>query len=153
MDVLSAIQVVGAGVDVLSKFMPNRGNRPQSEFSQVLEQSMGQQLMQRLDLDSSGTLTLNETKMSEKVFRQLDANADGQLSEVEINTGIESMRREAGLHQKMNLWLEAHDANHDGLATQRESGLDTRVFDRGDRNGDGKLDVRELVRMSRLNLE
>jgi EF hand len=153
MEIVSAIGAISTGLGVLSRLMPNRGNRPQSEFSQVLEQSMGRQVMQRLDIDASGTLTLNETKMPESVFRQLDANADGELTEAEINTGLESLRREGGVNQQIKSWMESHDSNHDGAVSRRESGLGGRAFRAGDLNGDLVLTNDELKPMIGSELE
>jgi len=153
MEIVSAIGAINAGLGVLSRLMPNRGSKPQSEFSRVLEQSMGRQMMQRLDIDASGTLTLNETKMPESVFRQLDANADGELTEAEINTGLESLRREDGVNQQVRLWMESHDSNHDSAVSRRESGLDGRVFRAGDMNGDDALTNDELKPMIGSELE
>ncbi len=153
MEIISAIGAVSTGLNVLSRLMPNRGNRPQSEFSQVLEQSMGRQIMQRLDIDSSGTLTLNETRIPESVFRQLDSDSNGELSEAEINTGLESMRRKEGVDHRIKAWLDAHDNNHDGLISPAESGLDTVAFAARDRDEDGSLVRSELISMTRTGRE
>jgi len=149
MEIISAIGAVNTGLNVLSRLMPNRGNRPRSEFSQVLEQSMGRQIMQRLDIDSSGTLTLNETRIPESVFRQLDSDSNGELTEAEINTGLESMRRKEGVDDRVKAWIESRDYDHDGLISPAESGLDTAAFTSQDRDEDGRLARSELISMAR----
>lgn len=79
-------------------------------------------------------------------FTQSDANGDGVLTKAEVAARMGRMKAGAKpmdpVHVKRltDLWFTRADANKNGKVTETEAqALLTTVFNRYDRNGDGKL--------------
>lgn len=85
-------------------------------------------------------------------FTQSDANGDGVLTKAEVAARMGRMKAGAKpmdpVHVKRltDLWFTRADLNKNGRVTEKEAQmLLTAVFDRYDRNGDGKLGGEDRV--------
>ncbi|MFO0954684.1 MAG: YHYH protein [Isosphaeraceae bacterium] len=97
-----------------------------------------------MDADRDGTLTRVEILAeADRTFAGYDGNGDGKLSRDEYETG-------GGVRSAMGGFIRQHsaelDADGDGAITREEVRANaTRMFDRADRDQDGKLSPAELA--------
>ena len=88
------------------------------------------------DTDSDGKVTEKEWVA---IFKKIDADSDGVLSDEEIQKF-----REAAAVEARKEMFKRMDANGDGAVTKDEFGGREQFFNNIDANGDGKLTPEEL---------
>lgn len=90
-------------------------------------------MIEKLDANDDGKLSLEEFKSHNRMFEKADANDDGTLSSDELSKIKENRPRAARM-------LERLDRNHDGTITKGEIGeAGTEHFRRLDSNNDGQI--------------
>ena len=105
------------------------------------------QIIERLDSDSSGSITEDEAKgFMAKYFERIDANSDGEISEEELL----DMRENRGQKPKQAREdIKAADTDQNGAISideASEAGLEKMVenFDKIDTDGDGQISEEEM---------
>ena len=105
------------------------------------------QIIERLDSDASGSITEDEAKgFVAKYFERIDANSDGEISEVELL----QVRENRGQKPKQGRAdIKAADSDQNGAISIDEAGdagLEKVVenFDRIDADGDGEISKEEM---------
>ena len=105
------------------------------------------QIIERLDIDGSGSITGDEAKgFMAKFFDRIDANGDGEISEEELL----NERENRGQNPKQGRAdIKAADADQNGAISideAAEAGLNKIVenFDRIDADGDGEISKEEM---------
>jgi hypothetical protein len=98
----------------------------------------------RADTDGDGRLSEKEAKaggfFSRSTYGDVDRDSDGHVTLFELGKAVQGSLQD---------WVNKHDtadANHDGYVSKEEAGdtLST-VFDRADRDKDGRLGRQELM--------
>lgn len=98
------------------------------------------------DADGDSVLTRAEFQALQlDLFKPLDANGDGSVTQSEIDSYAETKGVNASGKRIM-----ARDTNGDGVVTQEEYLAVTTGFDKADANNDGTLAGREITRVSRI---
>lgn len=105
------------------------------------------QIIERLDSDGSGSITEDEAKgFMAKYFERIDANSDGEISEVELL----HVRENRGQKPKQGREdIKAADTDQNGAISideATEAGLMKMVenFDKIDTDGDGEVSEEEM---------
>jgi len=107
----------------------------------------------RMDVNGDGKVTLTEFKNARvTMMMRADANKDGKLSKVELETGMAAMRKgggdAAGKGKGGGMMFGMMDGNKDGFLTRPEiEKMIERRFQRIDVNGDGALSSSEMAAM------
>ena len=125
-----------------SQAKPEREDRDENRVRPTPDQ-----IIERLDIDGSGSITGDEAKgFMAKFFDRIDANGDGEISEEELlnereNRGQNPKQRRAD--------IKAADADQNGAISideAAEAGLNKIVenFDRIDADGDGEISKEEM---------
>lgn len=109
------------------------------------------QYFAKLDADSSGGISREETKghsRLEQDFDALDANKDGQISQDELGGYLKGKHEKGAGKEKLKQHWEQADADRDGQLSREEAEKSmpqvAKRFDKLDANGDGKLAPTEL---------
>lgn len=108
-------------------------------------------MFEEIDANSDGAVTREEmTAWREARFKAADANGDGALEPQEMAAAM-TARMQADIAQRARVMVARGDENGDGKLSMEEAanGREARMFDRLDRNDDGKVDKSELKRMKR----
>ena len=145
MDVLQAVGALNQGVKLVKQLIPNRISSAQQSQNGAKPQSFGDILLNQQDLDGDGALSLKEAGISKDLFGRLDKDGDGFLNLEEINAGSRAIQRALQAELQAGEFMESHDANHDTLVSERESGLDSIRFEHIDQNNNATLTYEELV--------
>ena len=107
----------------------------------------------RMDTNGDSKVSLTEFKAARVgMMMRADANKDGKLSKVELETGVEAMRKGGGgaasKGPKSGMMFGMMDGNKDGFLTRPEiEKMVERRFQRIDVNGDGSLSSSEMAAM------
>ena len=111
----------------------------------------GKKMLERLDSDGDGLVSLAEFQQKESRFMAMDADEDGGVSREEMQAHIAAKseeraarkaKRRAAKAARMEEKFGAADADGNGLVTAEEAHL--AAFNRLDANGDGHIDADEL---------
>ena len=101
----------------------------------------GQHFIERMDTNGDGAVTAEEIEAQRAgKFAQFDANKDGELSPDEFNALEEDMRRE---RQQAHFQRMDADGNK-SVSLEEFSGPRDKMFERFDKNKDGKLTADEM---------
>jgi len=145
MDALSVLGVVSQGLRLVKEIIPANSRGTAKPLDVSGQHTFGQVFLDRLDEDGDGALTLNEVKISDRLFNRLDSNGDGVLSLQELNDGASLIQRERGIGHQVNEYISTHDADHDSRLSKMESGLDDSIFGRIDTNHDKSINRGEIT--------
>lgn len=142
MSVLAGMIPLRLALNVASKVIHARENTGKTDFSDVLQESLGARLVKQWDTDGDSALSVSEFGGTAKTFAQLDKDGDGVLSSGELDAGLAHVQSQRRVQSMMRL----HDSNNDGTLTLAEFGKDEKVFAQIDANEDGEINQNELLR-------
>ena len=128
----------------------------------------GPDLFAKLDRDGDGQITAQEVpessvRLFERLIRTSDQDDDGRLSAEEFTSGLSSTRDERPLEQKessrlpdaasIEAMVRRLDGNQDGRIEAHEvppplAAIFRSALSRGDKDGDGALGPKEIVRVA-----
>lgn len=156
-----SIEAAGLGSGNMQGIWPRKGKRAASNVANMM--------LNELDADDDGQLSLTESGLSETAFKGLDTDGDGDISRKELKAGLRSRRDqlmamleqgpdagddETGVTQSGAAGspassfaasiLTKRDADGSGSLSKDESGLQASAFDAFDTNKDGTLSAEEL---------
>ena len=92
-------------------------------------------LMEDLDADESGTLSLSEIDISETAFSQIDTDENDELDEDELTNNADTLRDALQAKRLM----EDQDEDGDGVLTAEELDIETELFEELDTDEDGTI--------------
>jgi len=104
----------------------------------------GMKLLGNADANSDGAVTRAEYAQARAAnFARMDRNKDGAVSKADFRRLARFKPDAAG---RLDQLIGAMDANQDGRVTRAEFDAAPMVlFDRGDANGDGRIDDNEMA--------
>lgn len=139
MDVLQAIGAATQGFRLVKGLFPK-----QSSSEALPQKSFGEMLLRHQDRNGDGALSAQELKLSSSLFNQLDRNADGKLSLDELNSGSSLIQQALQSEKRIDQYIESHDADHNDLINEVESGMEHEIYSIVDRNADKQLNRSEI---------
>ncbi len=104
-------------------------------------------LISNKDINGDGVLNAGELGVSGKAFNRIDKNGDGQIGRRELK--VAARNRIHAVNERISHLMSKKDSNGDGALDVGELGVSKDVFDRIDKNGNGKVGRRELKIASR----
>lgn len=124
----------------------------QYAYSSVKPQGRGdmEAKFAEMDTDGNGSLSLEESGLSEEIFTKMDANGDGQLDENDRDAHMAQGPPPpppppgSGDQTDVSSLIESLDTNGDGVISEEESGLESELFGQIDSDGDGLLTQVEM---------
>ncbi len=100
------------------------------------------QLISKKDTNGDGVLNIGEFGVPEKAFNRIDKNGDGQIGRRELK--VAARNHIHAVNERISHLMSKKDSNGDGALDVGELGVSKDVFDRIDKNGNGKVGRREL---------
>jgi len=146
MSILASAVPVSMALNMASKLIHSRGNPAKTDFSDVLQESLGARLVKQWDADGDRTLSLSEFGGAASAFAQFDRNGDGALTAGELDAGLAHAQFQRRAHALTDTVMRLHDSNNDGVLTAAELGRGEELFSDIDANRDGHIDRDELLR-------
>lgn len=106
----------------------------------------GAGLLDRLDTDGDGRITLDEaTAARQTIFDRIDRNGDGSVDETEIEMIRQAIYdRAAAAEAAIAIGLRRLDGDGDGKVSAEEFEAGSAAFRLADRNGDGAVTPDEI---------
>lgn len=145
MSLLAGMIPVGLALNMASKAIHARANSAKTNFSDVLQESLGARLIDQWDTDGDQALSLSEFGGPATAFEQLDRDGDGALTGGELDAGLAQAQSQRRAQALTDAVMRLHDSDNDGTLSALELAKDEKVFAQIDANGDGQINRDELL--------
>jgi Ca2+-binding EF-hand superfamily protein len=121
-------------------------------FSQL--DAAGKGAIESADLQSAfDKIAAKATAKADQLFSKLDANGDGSVNKAEFSSSINRLAEQLDQHY-MHLRMHGEQAGRTSFSREDLTGLASHIannFDKADRDGDGKISVKEATSLVKTN--